>query len=187
MSPSSLAGTWWKAAATRDRGTAACTLAATEPRGGTSGWNSWPTLARALAMEITILPASGPATDWAVAAAASHGVAITTRSAVAAPLLSASSMARSRPSQRSHSRSRTSRALYLDREPSTTSNPTDDNRAASELPAGPVAPSTPMRIGGTVVGASPRASFDWTAAWHRRGAIGLVPDVADHRLEDVLQ
>ena len=32
-SPSSLAGTWWRAAATRQPGTAACTLAATEPRG----------------------------------------------------------------------------------------------------------------------------------------------------------
>ena len=46
------------AAATCDLGTAACTLAATEPRGGTSGWNSWPTLARALAIEMTTLPCS---------------------------------------------------------------------------------------------------------------------------------
>src|SRR4029453_9957718 len=37
-------------------GTAAWTLAATDPRGGTRGWNSSPTLARALALEITPLP-----------------------------------------------------------------------------------------------------------------------------------
>ena len=37
-------------------GTAACTSAATEPRGGTSGWNSLPTRVSALAMEMTTLP-----------------------------------------------------------------------------------------------------------------------------------
>ncbi len=40
MSPSSAAGTWCMLAATSDRGTAAWTDAATDPRGGTSGWNS---------------------------------------------------------------------------------------------------------------------------------------------------
>ena len=49
-SPSSLAGRWWNAATTRQPGTAACTCAATEPRGGTSGWNSWPTRTSALAI-----------------------------------------------------------------------------------------------------------------------------------------
>ena len=44
-------------------GTAACTLAATEPRGGTSGWNSLATRARALAIEITTLPRAGRRTD----------------------------------------------------------------------------------------------------------------------------
>ena len=43
MSPSSLAGRWWKAADT-PAGTMACTLAATDPRGGTRGWNSSPDL-----------------------------------------------------------------------------------------------------------------------------------------------
>ena len=38
--PSSLAGRWWSAATTWQPGTAACTWAATLPRGGTSGWNS---------------------------------------------------------------------------------------------------------------------------------------------------
>src|SRR5690606_18708292 len=73
-SPSSWAGTWWNAAATRDFGMAAWTLAATDPRGGTSGWNSWPTLARAFAMEITTLPSSWRETAEAVDDAASHGV-----------------------------------------------------------------------------------------------------------------
>jgi hypothetical protein len=36
-------------------------------------------------------------------------------------------------------------ARYLDREPMTTSNPTDANLAASDLPAGPVPPRRPMR------------------------------------------
>ena len=38
--PSSLAGRWCRAATTWHPGTAACTWAATLPRGGTSGWNS---------------------------------------------------------------------------------------------------------------------------------------------------
>jgi hypothetical protein len=121
MSPSSLAGTWWKAAATFDRGTAAWTLAATEPRGGTSGWNSWPTLARALAIEMTTLPARASSTDSAVEAAASHGVAITTTSALAAPTLSAASMTSSRSDHRSQSLSATSMARYFERDPITTS------------------------------------------------------------------
>ncbi len=37
-------------------------------------------------------------------------------------------------------------ARYFDREPMTTSNPTDARRAASPLPAGPVAPNTPICI-----------------------------------------
>ena len=42
----------------RQSGTAAWTLAATEPRGGTSGWNSLPIRVRALAIEMTTLPRS---------------------------------------------------------------------------------------------------------------------------------
>ncbi len=61
-----MAGTWWNPAATWQRGTAACTLAATEPRGGTSGWNSLPIRVRALAMQITTLPVSWSATEVAV-------------------------------------------------------------------------------------------------------------------------
>jgi hypothetical protein len=83
------------AADTSDFGTAACTLAATEPRGGTSGWNSPPTRASALAIEITTLPASWSFTDRAVSAAPSQGVAITITSASAATSFSAASMARS--------------------------------------------------------------------------------------------
>ena len=104
-SPSSLAGTWWKAAATRDSGRAAWTLAATDPRGGTSGWNSWPTLASALAMEMTTLPRSCIDTEAAVDAAASHGVAMTTTSASDAPSLSAASTARSWSGHAASSRS----------------------------------------------------------------------------------
>ena len=80
--PSSLAGRWWKAATTWHAGTAACTCAATEPRGGTSGWNSPPTRTRALAIDTTILPFIAVSCSCAVVAAESHGVAITTRSAV---------------------------------------------------------------------------------------------------------
>ena len=59
-SPSSFAGTWCSAAATMHCGTAAWTLAATEPRGGTRGWNSLPSLVRALAIDTTTLPTAGP-------------------------------------------------------------------------------------------------------------------------------
>src|SRR5438132_570346 len=64
-SASARAGTWWKAAATIASATADCTWAATEPRGGTSGWNSSPTRTRALAIDTTTLPASCPPTERA--------------------------------------------------------------------------------------------------------------------------
>ena len=71
-------------------GTAACTWAATEPRGGTSGWNSWPTPHEGVGhARSRPCPRGGRRTAWAVVAARSHGVAMTTRSASAAPALSA--------------------------------------------------------------------------------------------------
>ena len=69
-------------------GTAACTWAATLPRGGTSGWNSLFTRTSALAIETTTLPASASSFSCAVPAAESHGVAITISSQSAAAALS---------------------------------------------------------------------------------------------------
>ena len=86
--------------ARRPRGSGAAPPArwrATEPRGGTSGWNSLPIRVRALAIEMTTLPRRWPSTCWAVWVAPSHGVAMTTTSASAAPSLSPASMVRSRP------------------------------------------------------------------------------------------
>src|SRR5688572_30398152 len=84
-SPSSFAGTWWKAAATLQAGTAACTDAATDPRGGTRGWNSLPIRVRAFAMQMTTLPLRRRSTDVAVWVAPSQGVAMTMTSPSAAP------------------------------------------------------------------------------------------------------
>src|SRR5829696_8867437 len=120
-SPSSLAGTWWNAAATRHSGTAACTLAATDPRGGTRGWNSLPIRVRALAMDMTTLPRRMWRTEAAVWVAPSHGVAMTTTSVAAAPGLSAAVMVSARSGQLSSRLSTVSIARYLEREPTTTS------------------------------------------------------------------
>ena len=147
ISPSSLAGTWCSAAATLALGTAAWTLAATDPRGGTSGWNSWATRARALHIDTTTLPLRWPSTDCTVAAAASHGVASTIRSQSAAVSLSPESIGSSLSGQTATSLSRASMARYFERDPRTTSNPTLANRTARPRPAGPVPPRTPMRIG----------------------------------------
>jgi hypothetical protein len=91
-------------------GTAAWTLAATEPRGGTRGWNSLPSLVRALAMDTTTLPRRWSSTDTAVWVAPSHGVAMTTRSARAAVALSPAMMVRRRSGQCSSRLSTTSMA-----------------------------------------------------------------------------
>jgi len=72
----------------------AWTLAATEPRGGTSGWNSLLMRARAFAMQMTTLPSRWSPTVMAVSVAPSHGVASTTISHWAAPSLSAAPMSR---------------------------------------------------------------------------------------------
>ncbi len=73
---------------------AAWMVAATEPRGGIRASISRPSLTRALAMEMTTLPARGSRKAFTVGMALSHGVATTTTSAAAAPSLSApSSMA----------------------------------------------------------------------------------------------
>ena len=120
-SPSSLAGTWCRAAATLHRGTAAWTLAATEPRGGTSGWNSFPSFVRAFAIDTTTLPRRWCSTETAVVVAPSHGVAITTTSVSAARALSPASMDRFRSAHSSCRLSTTSIARYLDRDPTTTS------------------------------------------------------------------
>ena len=119
--PSSLAGRWWNAATTWQRGTAACTWAATEPRGGTSGWNSWPTRTSALAMLMTTLPASTSAFSCAVVAAESHGVAITTRSQSQASALSPLPSRLARSGHLTSRPSRASIARYFEREPMTTS------------------------------------------------------------------
>ncbi len=120
-SPSSLAGTWWKAAATMQWGTAAWTLAATEPRGGTRGWNSLPSLVRALAIDTTTLPRSLSSTSTAVCVAPSQGVAMTTTSVSAAWALFPAPMVSRRSDHCSRRPSTTSIARYLDREPTTTS------------------------------------------------------------------
>ena len=63
--PSAAAGTRWNAATTRASGATACTSAAMEPCGDTTGRNWRPSFSRPFAMEITALPASWSA--WAVA------------------------------------------------------------------------------------------------------------------------
>ena len=131
-SPSSLAGTWWNAAATQAaRHGGLHRLAATDPRGGTSGWNSLPTLARAFAIEITTLPC-GARPDGR------------RRSAWRRPTAWRSRPRRRRPRPRCRRRSIARRAVgpraraslstasmarYFEREPTTTSKPTDASRA----------------------------------------------------------
>ena len=69
-------------------------VAATEPRGGIRASISRPSLIRALAMEMTTLPARCSRRAFTVGMALSHGVATTTTSAAAAASLAApSSMA----------------------------------------------------------------------------------------------
>ncbi len=144
MSPSSRAGRWCRAAETMAPGTASWTQAAIEPRGGMRGTNSWPTRTRALAIDTTTLPASSSATDAAVGAAASQGVATTTRSAEAASTLSPPRILSSCLGQRSTRSRQMSQARSLDREPTTTSSPLAARRTAKPCPAGPVPPRTPM-------------------------------------------
>ena len=62
--------------------------AATLPRGGTRGWNSWPTRTSAFAMLTTTLLRSASSCSCAVVAAESHGVAMTIKSHPAAVGLS---------------------------------------------------------------------------------------------------
>src|SRR4051812_28031825 len=135
---------WCSAAATSALGTMACTWPATEPRGGVSGCSSLPTLASALAMEITTLPSSWSQTETAVDAAASHGVATMTGSGAAAMVLSPAVRVRSLSGHSADNRSQTSAARSLARDPSVTSTPTDASRTATALPAGPVPPRIPM-------------------------------------------
>ena len=142
--PSSLAGRCWSAAATCEPGQAAWTLAATDPRGGTRGWNSPLMRASAFAMQMTTLPSRWGATETAVSVAPSHAVANTTTSHWAAPALSDALMSRFRPGHLASVWSRISSARSFEREPITTSRPADASRAASALPAGPVPPRMPI-------------------------------------------
>ena len=141
--PRSRAGMWLKAVATRAAGAACCTAAATDPSGRRTGRSSPSILARALPIEITTLPPSSPATDAAVSAEASQIVATTTRSALAASGLVAGWRASSRSGQRDRSSSQAVSARSTDRDPMTTSQPTDASRTASACPAGPVPPRMP--------------------------------------------
>ena len=95
-------------------------------------------------MQTTIFPRSWVRTLWAVSVAAFHGVAITMSSASDAPALSLLSIERSRSGHASMMESRTSMARYFEREPRVTSCPTEASRAANAIPAGPVAPRSPM-------------------------------------------
>ena len=72
-------------------------------------------------MLITVLPASAFSCSWAVVAAESHGVAITTRSQSAAAMLSPYCRRSARSGHFSTRWSRASIARYFDREPMTTS------------------------------------------------------------------
>ena len=70
-------------------GTAACRVAAMEPRAALRAENVFPCRTRALATETTTLPASASDSSWAVDTTESHGVATTTTSAAAAVSLAA--------------------------------------------------------------------------------------------------
>ena len=103
-------------------GTAACTWAATLPRGGTSGWNSWPTRTSALAMLTTTLPRSSVARAPAPSSPPSPTAWRSRRGrSRRRPALSpyAEQLGRARATC-STSSSRASIARYFDREPITT-------------------------------------------------------------------
>ena len=138
------AGRWWSAAATMDAGRAACTPAATEPRGGRSASISRPSFTSALAMQTTTLPANGWRTARTVANALSHGVATTITSASAALALSAPVTSRRRAGHRPRTLARRPpRARSASREPMVTASPDSASRTATPRPAGPVPPSIP--------------------------------------------
>ncbi len=95
---------------------------------------------------MTTLPFNSVSQSFTVAAAASHGVATNTTSADAAVWLSPAAIDSSRSDHLASSLSATSMARYLDLDPITTSKPTDANRTARPLPAGPVPPRTPISM-----------------------------------------
>jgi hypothetical protein len=84
--------------------------------------------------------------------APSHGVASTTTSALAASALLPAPIDSFRSGHCSSNWSTASMARYFDREPTTTSKPTDASRAASADPAGPVPPRIPIRMVGELSG-----------------------------------
>jgi enoyl ACP reductase len=137
------AGRWWKAAATNESGSAACTAAATEPRGGISASISRPSLTSALAMEMTTFPARASRSGLRVAMAFSHGVPRTTSSALAAPKLSAPTISRVRAGHFARTSSAIPSARSASREPKVTCTPDSAKRTATPRPAGPVPPSIP--------------------------------------------
>ena len=151
-SPSSLAGTWWKAAATRRLGHGGLHAGGHRAAGRDQRLELVADLGQGVGHEMTTLPRSCLATergrgrggvprggdDHDVGLGRALVVGRLDGQLVVRPLgswsLSASSMAR-----------------YLDREPMTTSKPPEASRAARARPAGPVPPRTPMCTAARVV------------------------------------
>src|SRR3984957_2336067 len=148
--PNSDAGRWWNEAETKESGSTAWIVAAIEPRGGTRARNSRPSLARALTMEITTLPASGAASGLSVDTPPSHGMATTTMSHWATSSFAAPSILRSCSGHSSRKCPAISLARSGSRDPMTDGIPATARRRASRGPAEPVPPSIPTRMGHTL-------------------------------------
>ena len=124
--------------------------AATDPRGGTSGWNSLPTRTSALAIEMTTLPAAGARPTCAVVRRAVPRRGDDDDVGVGrAPRCRRTSIGEVAvgPAGRGCS-STVSIARYFEREP--IDDVVADRRQAgarAPLPAGPVPPRMPIRIG----------------------------------------
>ena len=97
-------------------------------------------------MQTTTLPASASACAAAVSTAASHVVAMITVSAPAASALVPGRSVATRSPHFSRRASTTAALFAASREPAMTSSPSLASLATSPLPAGPVAPSTPISM-----------------------------------------
>ena len=137
-------------------GRARATATVTDPVGGSSGTMSLPHRVRALAIEMTILPArcSSQRCDGAEHAIPRrrHDDQIGLRRHVS---LSSGWRVRWRSGHRSVKVLTVSAARSFDREPTTTSIPMAASCTDTALPAGPVAPNTPIRTLGRLARPAP--------------------------------